>query len=184
MSNLKVEPKKQFNAADENYRNRRNGPHLFNRSTGEGIQFGEGNAFTKPGESAGHNPEISPVAFVLPRSHELKMNLDRFLPDEGMMRVRIRAGRTTNEPDEYASLRLIFSAHTSNNANFSDVVSQQDLPVPAPAKNRNSSNSTYPWAKSSAIRFGNWKRHFPGGMNSCTYVMSPAPVAERNRCRS
>jgi hypothetical protein len=47
--------------------------------------------------------------------------------------VRIRAGRTTTEPDEYASLRLIFSAHTSNNANFSQVVSQRDLPVTAPA---------------------------------------------------
>src|SRR4029079_6656765 len=61
------------------------------------------------------------------------MNLDRFLPDEGTLRVRIRAGRTTNEPDEYASLRLIFSAHTSNNANFSNVVSQRDVPVTAPA---------------------------------------------------
>jgi hypothetical protein len=70
---------------------------------------------------------------VLPRSHELKLNLDRFLPDEGMMRVRIRAGRSTMDPNEYAGLRLIFSAHTSNNANFSQVISQRDLPVTAPA---------------------------------------------------
>ena len=49
------------------------------------------------------------------------------------MRVRIRAGRTTMKADEYASLRLIFSAHTSNNANFSQVISQRDLAVTAPA---------------------------------------------------
>ena len=61
------------------------------------------------------------------------MDLDRFLPDEGIMRVRIRAGRTTTNPDEYASLRLGFSAHTSNNALFSNVVSERDIAVTAPA---------------------------------------------------
>ncbi len=71
--------------------------------------------------------------YALSRSGEVKIDLDRFLPDEGMMRVRIRVGRTTKEPNEYASLRLVFSAHTSNNANFSQVVSQRDLPVTAPA---------------------------------------------------
>jgi mono/diheme cytochrome c family protein len=125
--------KKQFNRSEESYRNHRNRPHLLDQTTGEGIQFNGGDAAPKAGAVAGHNPDVSPVVFVLPRGNELKMNLDRFLPDEGMMRVRIRAGRTTNEPEEYASLRLIFSAHTSNNANFSQVVSQRDLPVTAPA---------------------------------------------------
>lgn len=123
--------KNRFNKSAEDYRNHRNRPHLLNQSTGEGIHFAEGGAVPKPGEFSGKNPDLSPVVFVLPRSNELKINLDRFLPDEGLMRVRIRTGRTTNEPDEYASLRLIFSAHTSNNANFSQVVSQRDLPVSA-----------------------------------------------------
>lgn len=133
MNNVKGDKTKWFNKADESYRSHRNRPHLLNQSTGEGVQFGGGDAAPKAGEFAGHNPDVSPVVCVLPRSNELKLNLDRFLPDEGQMRVRIRAGRTTNEPDEYASLRLIFSAHTSNNANFSQVVSQRDLPVTAPA---------------------------------------------------
>ncbi|WP_202921744.1 DUF1592 domain-containing protein [Anatilimnocola aggregata] len=122
---------KRFNKSEESYRNHRNRPHLLNQSTGDGIQFAGGNAAPQPGEFAGHNPDVSPVVFILPRSSELKINLDRFLPDEGMMRVRIRAWRTTNEPEEFASLRLIFSAHTSNNANFSQVVSQRDMPVTA-----------------------------------------------------
>lgn len=126
---------KQTKEADDHHRLNRNKPHLLNRSTGEGISCAEVNAVPTPGETAGHNPDLSPVVLVLPRSNELKINLDRFLPDEGMMRVRIRAGRTTMEPDEYASLRLIFSAHTSNNANFSQVVSPRDLPVTAPADN-------------------------------------------------
>lgn len=111
----------------------RNKPHLLNRATGEGLSYAGGNAVPKPGDFAGHNPAVSPVVFVLPRSNELKINLDRFLPDEGMMRVRIRAGRTTMDPNEYAGLRLIFSAHTSNNANFSQIVSRRDMPVTAPA---------------------------------------------------
>jgi mono/diheme cytochrome c family protein len=125
---------KRFNKADEYYRQYRNSPHLLNRSTGEGIMYAEGDAVPTPDALAGHNPDVSPVVVMVPRSRELKMNLDRFLPDEGTMRVRIRAGRTTNEPDEYASLRLIFSAHTSNNANFAQVVSQRDLPVTASAE--------------------------------------------------
>lgn len=133
MDNVKGDKNKRFNKAEESYRNHRNRAHLLNQTTGEGIQFAGGNAVPKPDAFAGHNPDVSPVVFVLPRSNELKLNLDRFLPDEGMMRVRIRAGRTTNEPEEYASLRLIFSAHTSNNANFSQVVSQRDLPVAAAA---------------------------------------------------
>lgn len=132
MDKLAGDKSKRFNKADESYRNHRNRPHLLNRSSGEGIHFSGGDTLPKPGAAAGNNPDVSSVAFVLPRSNELKMNLDRFLPDEGMMRVRIRAGRSTHEPDEYASLRLIFSAHTSNNANFSQVVSQRDLPVTAP----------------------------------------------------
>ncbi len=47
------------------------------------------------------------------------------------MRVRIRAARSNNNPQQFASLRLIFSAHTSNDANFSQVISQRDIPVTA-----------------------------------------------------
>ena len=72
---------------------------------------------------------------ALPRSNELKWNLDRFLPDDGVMRVSIRAWRSSDNPDEDASLRLGLSAHTSNNANFSNVISDRDLPVTGTVKN-------------------------------------------------
>jgi Protein of unknown function (DUF1592)/Protein of unknown function (DUF1588)/Protein of unknown function (DUF1585)/Protein of unknown function (DUF1595) len=89
----------------------------------------------RDGVAVGTTPAVSPVVLVLPKSSELKLDLDRFLPDEGVMRVRIRAGRSTMNPDEYASLRLIFSAHTSNDASFSEVISQRDIPITAPADN-------------------------------------------------
>ena len=113
----------------------RNQQQLVHRETGDSIEFSAGKIQPRPKAVAGQTPAVSPVVLVLPRSNEVKLDLDRFLPDEGIMRVRIRAGRTTNKPDEYASLRLILSAHTSNNANFSQVISERDIPVTASADN-------------------------------------------------
>ena len=132
----KAESKKDDKAADEGKKNKRkprNQQQLFHRETGESIPFPGGKTMPRDGAVVGQTPAISQVVLVLPRSNELKLDLDRFLPDEGIMRVRIRAGRSTMNPDEYASLRLIFSAHTSNNANFSQTVSERDIPVTASA---------------------------------------------------
>ncbi len=126
---------KTFDKNDENYSKHRNQQHLFNRETGQGIPFSGGKAMPQTDAVVGETPVVSPVVLVLPRNKELKLDLDRFLPDEGIMRVRIRAGRSTMNPDEYASLRLIFSAHTSNNANFSQTISERDIPVTASGDN-------------------------------------------------
>ena len=126
---------KTFNQADDNYKSSRNRQHLFNQTTGEGVPFSQGKTTPEFDATADKIPAVSPVVLSLSRSNELKWNLDRFLPDEGTMRVRIRAGRTTMNPEAFANLRLIFSAHTSNNANFSQVVSSRDIPVTASAEN-------------------------------------------------
>ena len=124
---------KIFDKSDESYRTHKNQQHLLNRETGKGIHFSGGKAMPRDEAGAGQTPAASSVVLVLPRSNELKLDLDRFLPDEGIMRVRIRAGGSTMNPDEYASLRLIFSAHTSNDASFSEVISERDIPVTASA---------------------------------------------------
>ena len=124
---------KTFDKNDEAYRKHRERQHLLHRETGQGIHFSGGNAMPKADEVAGQTPAVSPVVLVMPPSNELKVNLDRFLPDDGIMRVRIRVGRSTMNDTEYASLRLVFSAHTSNDARFSEVISQRDIPVTAPA---------------------------------------------------
>ena len=126
---------KTFSKSDDNYRKNRKRQHLLDQESGQGIHFSGGTSKPAPNAIAGQTPAVSAVVLALPHSKELKLNLDRFLPDEGIMRVRIRAGRSTMKADEYASLRLIFSAHTSNNANFSQVISQHDIPVTAPADN-------------------------------------------------
>ena len=132
----KAKSTKDDTAADEGKKNKRkprNEQQLFHRETGESIPFPGGKTMPRTDAVVGQTPAVSQVVLVLPRSHELKLDLDRFLPDEGIMRVRLRAGRSTMNPDEYASLRLIFSAHTSNNANFSQTVGERDIPVTASA---------------------------------------------------
>lgn len=122
---------KVFDKSDDSFARQKNNPHFFNRETGKGLALPTIKSMPKSGAVVGQTPPVSPVAVVLPQSRELKLDLDRFLPDEGIMRVRIRAGRSTMKPDEYASLRLMLSAHTSNDANFSQVVSTRDIPVTA-----------------------------------------------------
>ena len=123
---------KTFNKNDGNYRQQRNQSHFIHRETGQAIHFTGGKIPPNPNAVVGQVPEQFPVALALPHARELKLDLDRFLPDEGLMRVRIHASRSKMSEQDFASLRLIFSAHTSNNANFSQVISQQDVPVTAP----------------------------------------------------
>ena len=124
---------KSFTASDEDYQNQLKRQHLLNLETGEGLSFAGASVKPAPSTDLAAVPSASPVVLALNRSQEAKWNLDRFLPDEGIMRVSIRVGRTTMEKNEHASIRLIFSAHTSNNANFTDVISKHDIPVTAAA---------------------------------------------------
>jgi mono/diheme cytochrome c family protein len=119
----------------KNAKTSKNQQQLLDQQTGESIPFPAVKFAPKPNAVAGQTPDVSPVVLLLPSSNELKLDLDRFLPDEGNMRVRVRVGRSTMNPEEFASLRLMLSAHTSNDANFSQVISQRDIPVTASAEN-------------------------------------------------
>jgi mono/diheme cytochrome c family protein len=119
---------------DPNYKKLREGQHLWNRETGQIVRLDVARLLPQEKVAFGQAPPASPAVWVLPRSGELKLNLDRFLPDDGIMRVRVRVGRTTMHPNEHASLRLVLSAQTSNNAGFSQVVSARDMPVTASSR--------------------------------------------------
>lgn len=124
---------KVFSMDDESYSRHRNRPHLLNRETGMGVPY-SGGMFAPIPDSDAYKAQPSAVVYMeLPRNHEWKVGLDRFLPDEGTMRVSIRAARSNAESKGDVCLRLGFSAHTSNNANFSNVISRRDVLVDAPA---------------------------------------------------
>ena len=135
---LAANPKtKFFETGDKSYEKIRKSMHLFNSRTGRGTPYKAGKLTPETDSEAGPSSPVSGVFMALPRSNELKWNLDRFLPDDGVMRVSIRAWRSSDNPDEDASLRLGLSAHTSNNANFSNIISDRDIPVTGTVKNPN-----------------------------------------------
>lgn len=110
--------------------------HLKHLGTGKVLPFKDDykpKCITLTDVVTGKAPDASPAVLVIGPNQSLKMNLGETLPDEGIMRVRLRVGRTSMEASDYAGLRLILSAHTSNNANFSEIISKHDVPVTAPA---------------------------------------------------
>jgi len=129
----KSQKAKVFRRDDKKYASHRRRAHLLNRETGVGVPFSGGMYRPLDEAAAAQVRASSKVYMELPRNNEWKVGLDRFLPDEGTMRISIRAARSTEELKGDASLRLGFSAHTSNNANFSNVISERDVPVKAPA---------------------------------------------------
>lgn len=124
---------KTFDRNDKEYDKHKNRLHFLETTTGKGITFRNISPVHRVETAGLPEPSDSPTVLVLPRSSQLKMNLDRYLPDEGTMRVSVLVSRSNMNNDEYASLRLEFSAHTSNDARFSEVISEKDYPVTAPA---------------------------------------------------
>ena len=68
------------------------------------------------------------------------------------MRVSIRAGKSVvGDAKGDVCLSLGFSAHTSNNANFSNIISERDVPVMAPANSRSLCTLISSWRTFSVI---------------------------------
>ena len=131
-----------INKSDPDYSNKKRRTHIFNKETGEGFfyrwsyyvvldgaQHGIWNL--KPDKIITDVPAVSTVVAVLPPSQHIKLDLGNSVPDEGIMRVRMRVGATPHQANQYASLRLIFGFQTNNEGKMSARVSQRDIPVRA-----------------------------------------------------
>lgn len=136
---LKQEP---INKNDRDYSNKKSRTHLFDKETGIGVFYkwtyyvildGDQHGIWNltPDEVVTDVPGVSKVVAVLPHSQEIKLDLGNSVPDEGIMRVRIRAGTTTRKANEYASIRLAFGFQANNEGKMSSRVSQRDIPVTA-----------------------------------------------------
>ncbi|MFT6238975.1 MAG: mono/diheme cytochrome c family protein [Paracoccaceae bacterium] len=131
---------KPINKNDPDYSKKKRATHIFNKETGEGFfyrwtyyvvldraQHGIWNL--KPDKLVTEVPAVSKVVAVLPPSQQIKLDLGNSVPDEGLMRVRMRVGTTSNQANQDASLRLIFGFQTNNEGKMSARVSQSDVPV-------------------------------------------------------
>ena len=95
------------------------------------------------------------------RNRSVKFNLSNHLPDDGIMRITLRARRSTMKADEFASLRFQFSAHTSNNANFSEVIGEGDFSVTGSPDSPQTIHLDIPLSEIQRNPFRNNKEKFP-----------------------
>ena len=107
--------------------------HLVDKKTGKAVSASFDTINPLKDAVGGKTPPLSSVALVMNQNEKLKLNFTNKIPDEGILRVRMRVGRTTVKPNEFTSLRLLISAQTSNNANFEAVISEE-IPVRASVK--------------------------------------------------
>ena len=87
----------------------------------------------KPSESRPEVPERFDQVAILPqgRNQTLIVELGEQLPDEGILRVRVRAARGGVVDDRIPSLRLEFGWQASNEGRARLPVSKEDIPVTA-----------------------------------------------------
>lgn len=76
-------------------------------------------------------PAVSQDVVIIPRGQKLIVELGDQVPDEGLLRVRFRASRTSTDKKYLPSVRLEFGWHASNNSAASSHVSQHDIQIDA-----------------------------------------------------
>ena len=128
---------KVLDGSADDYSDKVKEAHLINKETGQGIiwdwKYYKGLWGFKPSEQKSKGHPKSPLIAVLPHYKHMKFDLGNFLPDKGIMRVRIRAGKTRHRDDEFAKLRLFFGARSSHSGNYLERVGKEDLLITASA---------------------------------------------------
>ncbi|WP_246119992.1 DUF1592 domain-containing protein [Blastopirellula retiformator] len=76
-------------------------------------------------------PQPAGDVVIIPRGQGLIVELGDTVPNEGTLRVRVRASRTSADATYAPSLRLQFGWHASNNSAAASVISERDLPIDA-----------------------------------------------------
>ena len=135
-----IPPKNSANAKDIRY------THVVNKDTGEGFSYNwayyvildgesrQGIWNLKPDKTTSAIPSVSSVVAVLPPSRQFHLDLGNSVPDEGILRVRIRVGASERQPGQSANLRLAFGFQSNNEGRGSVIVSERDVEVTASTK--------------------------------------------------
>lgn len=135
---------KAINRDDSDYQGKSRSTHIFNKETGEGLlyrwtyyvvldraHYGIWNL--KPDKEVKPTPPVSEVVAVLPPSRMIRLDLGNSVPDEGILKVRLRAGASARKEGQSASLRLVFGFQTNNEGKMSARINQRDVEVTASA---------------------------------------------------
>jgi mono/diheme cytochrome c family protein len=113
------------------------GAHYKNTATGQTVpatwEFRAAKHAWAPETTRPSVPEPSDYISVLPAGERLVVELGNRLPDEGTLRVRIRAWRSATEPSLVPSVALEFGWQGNNNSKASFRISDRDLVIDAPS---------------------------------------------------
>lgn len=152
--------------------------HILNKDTGNGISYNwtyyvvlDGEAHNgiwnlKPDKTTSAIPPVSSVVAVLPPSRQFRIDLGNSVPDEGILRVRIRVGAGERQPGQSADLRLVFGFQTNNEGKMSARVSERDIAVTASTREPQFITFDVPLAELPRNPFR--KMHEVGGSPNCT----------------
>jgi mono/diheme cytochrome c family protein len=120
--------------------------HVFNKDTGDGFSYQwayyvilddeahHGIWNLKPDKTISAPPPVSSVVAVLPPSRQFHLDLGNSVPDEGILRVRIRVGASERQPGQSANLRVVFGFQTNNEGKMSERIGDRDVEVTASTK--------------------------------------------------
>ena len=130
---FKDDPQKLADAIAKRKNSNPRGAHYKNLETG----FTAAAKWSYSGARYAHKPvsELPPVAdelpmvAVLPPGQKLIVDLGDHLPASGDLRLRIRAGRLSDESDRAAMLRVYFGHQASNNSRAEERVGNLDMSI-------------------------------------------------------
>lgn len=111
------------------------GTHYRNKTTGRTAQdtwvYGDARYLWEPTEDRLDVPGVSDHVAVIPPQQKLIVELGDQIPDEGTLRVRVRASRRSATSSRVPSLQLEFGWKASNDSYASVRISDRDLPIDA-----------------------------------------------------
>jgi Protein of unknown function (DUF1592)/Protein of unknown function (DUF1588)/Protein of unknown function (DUF1585)/Protein of unknown function (DUF1595)/Protein of unknown function (DUF1587)/Planctomycete cytochrome C len=127
--------KKQIERRTTELQSRRHGTHYKDLKTGRvadvSWDYGEAKYAWRPTPAPTEMPtDLDQVVILPPRKH-LIVELGDRIPDEGTLRVKLRASRTNIDAERTPSLQLEFGWQASNDSQASVRISNQDIPIDA-----------------------------------------------------
>ena len=160
--------------------------HIVNKDTGEGFSYQwtyyvdledthYGIWNLKPDPTPSAIPPVSKVVAVIPPSRQFHLDLGNSVPDEGILRVRIRVGAGERKPGQSANLRLVFGFQTNNEGKRSARVGERDMEVTASTENPEFVTFEVPLEDLPRNPFR--KVHAVGGSPNCTEYLEISNIS-------
>lgn len=135
----KDDPEKQQQQLDRlaaRHRDRPNNVYYKDLETGLAMKavwnYGGAKYAWKPRETRPEVPPVSQHVAIIPPGKKLIVELGDRVPEEGTLRIRVRASRTSDNQNHSPSLQLEFGWQASNDSQASVRISNYDVAVDAP----------------------------------------------------